>query len=78
LTFLENLLPGGESPFFRPSKRVAGGYAVGALLDVLQEIQPNVFDGKPKLKAFYDAIIVLPAFDGLRDLPLSPHVKRNI
>eukprot|EP01034_Spumella_vulgaris_P036205 gene36205-44657_t len=77
LTYLENLLPGGESPFFRPSKRVVGGYAVGCLLDCLQEIQPSIFDNFPKLKAFYDAIIVLPAYDGLRDLPLSPYAKRN-
>lgn len=69
LAFLENLHP-GNGPYFRPDKRCAGGYAIAATLDIVVALEPSALDNFPKLKAFYDAMISSPAFDGIRDLPM--------
>ncbi len=69
IAFLEKLHP-GEGPFFGPagSKRVAGAFALAAILDIFVGLEPTVLDATPKMKEFYTAMLALPAFDGIRDL----------
>jgi hypothetical protein len=33
-------------------------------------LEASVLDNTPKLKGFYTAMLALPAFDGIRDLPM--------
>ena len=75
--FLEKLLPGGDSPFFKAGeKRLAGGIALAASLDIALTVDASLLDGTPKLKAFYDAMMATPAFgNGLRDT--SAYFKRD-
>lgn len=68
LSFLEKLHP-GETEFFCGPKRVAGAYALTAVLDIYVSLEPSVLDNFPKLAMFYKAVLALPAFDGIRDLP---------
>lgn len=70
LAFLENLHPGDGPYFINGDKRCAGGYAIAAALDMLVQLEGPVLEKFPKLKAFYDAMISSPAFDGIRDLPM--------
>ena len=67
---LEKLLPGGASPFFKAGdKRLAGGVAIAATLDIAVALEPTLLDATPKLKAFFDAMMASPAFgNGLRDV----------
>lgn len=72
LRYLENLLPGGDSPFFKAGeKRLAGGIAIGAILDIVVTLEPTMLDATPKVKAFFEAMMATPAFgNGLRDVPM--------
>lgn len=69
MAYLENLHPGGQ-PFFRAHKRCSGGFAIACVLDMMKGLQSDVLDGYPKLKGFHAAMLALPAFDGIRDLPM--------
>ena len=69
LAYLEKLHP-GDSPFFNPVKRVAGGIAVASVLDILVALEPTLLDGYPKMKLFHKAMLESSFFDGIRDLPL--------
>ena len=67
--YLEKLHP-GDGPFFNNqpgAKRVAGAYAIAAVLDIAVHLEPTVLDPFPKLKLFYTTIIADSAFDGIRD-----------
>lgn len=69
LAYLEKLHP-GDSPFFNPVKRVAGGIALGSVLDILVGLEPTLLDGYPKMKLFHKSMIESSFFDGIRDLPM--------
>jgi len=65
-SYLEKLIPEGQT-YFVPDKRVTGGYALAAVLDMAVTLEPTALDTFPKLQAFYQAMIASPAFDGIRD-----------
>ncbi len=71
LTQLEQLHP-GNGPFFGGPKRVAGAYALAAILDILVTLESGLLAGGafPKLDAFLNAMLALSAFDGIKDLPM--------
>jgi glutathione S-transferase len=69
LTHLEQLHP-GNGPFFGGPKRVAGAYALAAILDILVTLESGLLTAFPKLESFLNAMLALPAFDGIRDLPM--------
>jgi hypothetical protein len=66
---LEKLHP-GEGPYFRSDKRIAGGIAIAAILDIAVRLEPTLLDNYPKLKLFYETLINSEMFDGIRDLPM--------
>jgi len=65
-SYLEKMIPDGET-YFVADKRVTGGYALAAVLDMAVALEPTALDGFPKLKGFYDAMLASSAFDGIRD-----------
>jgi len=69
LGYLEQLHP-GDGPFFNNqpgAKRVAGAYAIAAVLDIAVHLEKTVLDPFPKLKQFYTTMIADKAFDTIRD-----------
>jgi hypothetical protein len=45
----------------------------------MKAYQPSLFETLPKLKKFYENMILLPAFEGLKDvLPMSKHELRDV
>lgn len=67
LGHLERMHPGG-SPYFKAGeKRLAGGVALAAVLDMAVALQADCLDAFPKMKAFYEAFIARPCFDGIRE-----------
>lgn len=68
--FLEKLIPEGSVYFLPGPKRSTGGYAMAAMLDMAKSLQPDCLDAFPKLKAFHEAMVSSPAFDGIKDYPM--------
>ena len=66
--YLENLIPEGSVYFYQGPKRLAGGIAVAAALDIAVNLQADALDATPKLKAFYTNVIGSPAFAGIKDM----------
>ena len=61
LAYLEKLLPGGDSPFFKSGdKRLAGGIAIACTLDIAVLVLPEIAEwmpaNTPKLNAFLVAM----------------------
>ena len=68
--FLERLHPDGQPLFVNASQPVAGGYVLACMLNIIVTLQPTALDAFPKLKLFYETVIALPAFDGVKDYPM--------
>lgn len=64
--YLETLLK-EESDYFCGSKALAGDYCITCSLDQAVALEPTVLNKFPKLAAFYGRMIVMPAFDGVKD-----------
>ena len=76
--FLEKLFPEGEDYFnSKPTghKRLSGGIAVAAVLDIALGVNPAALDATPKLKKFHNLVVGSSAFDGIRDL--SAYFKKD-
>lgn len=75
LEYLEKLLPGGETPYFKAGeKRLAGGIAIASAIDLACGMEPPLVDwmatNTPKLSAFMTAILASSAFpDSLKSMP---------
>ena len=69
MAFIEKLHP-GDGPFFNSKHRIAGGFAMAAILDMAIHLEPTCLDAFPKLKEFLPAMISSPAFNGIRDAPM--------
>lgn len=65
---LERLKPDGSVFFNSGDKRLAGGICIAVVLDIAVRLEPTCLDESPKMKAFYEAMIALPCFDGIRDM----------
>ena len=79
LQMLENLLPGGASPFFKAGeKRLAGGIAIASVVDIAINMDAPLKDwmaaSTPKLAAFMSAMMESPAFAGISSL--TPYFTR--
>jgi hypothetical protein len=46
---------------------ISGAYALGAVFDIMINLESTSLDSYPKLKLFYTTIIATSAFDGIRD-----------
>jgi hypothetical protein len=70
--YLERLFPEGQDYFnSRASgehKKLAGGLAIAAVLDIAVGACATCLDATPKLKRFYELVVATPAFDGLREM----------
>lgn len=78
LAFVERLLSEDRRTHFsRGEKRLAGEYVISCTLDAMQMIQPTALDAFPKLKKFFDAMFVLPAFEGVKDMKVPAHFLRD-
>lgn len=74
---LERMLTGaGAGAFFSAAPaRLAGEYYLACELDCARAVQPDCLDAHPRLRAFADAMLALPAFEGVKDFP--PYVVRE-
>ena len=52
------------------AKPLAGSYAIACILDLIVALEPIALNGYPKLKSFYESMIVLPAFDRVKDFKM--------
>lgn len=77
LRFVERLLSAERTFFSSGDSRLAGEYVLGCVLDAVQLVQPNALAHFPKLMRFFDAIFVLPAYDGVKDLRCPAHFLRD-
>jgi hypothetical protein len=75
LDYLEKLHPGNGPFFVQGPKRVTGGYAIAAVLDMAHDLEPTVLDAHPKMKGFYEAMMALPEFQSVRS-KLHPYFSR--
>ena len=79
LAYLEKLLPGGDSVFFKAGdKRLAGGIAIACSLDIACLVMPEIAEwmpaNTPKLDAFLAAMRATPALATYSDM--QPYFKR--
>jgi glutathione S-transferase len=77
LRFVERLLSAERTFFSSGDSRLAGEYVLGCVLNAVQLVQPNALAHFPKLMRFFDAIFVLPAYDGVKDLRCPAHFLRD-
>jgi hypothetical protein len=77
LSFLERLLSADRVFFVPGEKRLAGEFVLGCCLDAAQLVQPTALEAFPKLQRFFDNIFALPAYDGVKDLPIPAAFLRD-
>jgi len=86
LNFLEKLIPDGKFSFTAVCEcgnpcpcgtdctcghtRLAGEYAIAAIIDMVVQLEGSALDDTPKLKAFYDDMMASSAFAGIKDMPM--------
>lgn len=73
LRFLEKILSTRANPnsfFFQTPKRIAGEFALAAVLDILVSLEPTVLQKTPSVEAFYKHMMAMECFNVIRDYPM--------
>jgi glutathione S-transferase len=67
LGYLEKLLRADGKQFTSGAKFLVGDYAIAVALDLCVGVKADALASSPKLQAFYQAALALPAFDGVKN-----------